>query len=93
MAENQYELQGGSSWDTKVLSTNFNPSRSIPNVSTIQMSPTTNYVVPYSKYNSSMSPQNFVDGRPMQQYPQSARLQSYPSQSFQPTQIKSTQAK
>lgn len=86
MIDDQYLSQGVSSWDTKVLSTSFNPPRPAPNVSTIPMSTTTNYVVPYSKYNSSMISQNSVDGRQMQQYQQ-------PSKSFQPTHINSNPIK
>ena len=81
MIDDQYSSQGVSVWDTKILPTNFNPPRPAPNVSTIPMSSTTNYVVPYSKYNSSMISQSFVDGRQMQQYQQ-------PSKSFQSNQIK-----
>ena len=82
MIEDQYPSQGATSWETKALSTNFNSSRPAPHVSTITMSPTTNYVVPYSKYNSSFASQSYIDGRQMQPYQQP----KFQSQGLEPVQ-------
>ncbi len=85
MVDDQYSTQPMSSWDTKVLSTTFNSSRPTQNVSIIPMYPTSNYVVPYSKYNSQISSQSIIDGRQMQQY-QQPKLHSQGQETFQPIQ-------
>ena len=74
-----------SSWDTTGLSTSFNPSRPTQNVSAITPSATTNYVVPYSKYNSQVSPLFPSDGQPIQPY-QQPNYRSQAAEAFQPIQ-------
>lgn len=84
MIDDPYSSQGASLWETKALSTNFNPPRPTPHVSTISMSPTTNYVVPYSKYNSSLTSHSYIDGRQMQPYQQQPKFQSHGLEPVQP---------
>jgi hypothetical protein len=77
MANDQYSTVRFSSWDNRGLSTSWNPSRSIQNISSIPISPTTNYVVPLSTYSYQNSSQYNTDRRQIQQYQQS-KYQSQP---------------
>jgi len=67
MFDDQYALNGMSSWDNEGFSTSFNQSRPLQNVSSIPISPRTNYVAPYSTNNSQNPSQYRIDGRSIEQ--------------------------
>jgi hypothetical protein len=58
-------------WDTKDPPRTFrSPPPPVQNISTVPVSPTGNYVVPYSKYNSQLSTQSVIERQQMLQYQQ-----------------------
>ncbi len=82
MADDQYTTYRMSLWDNGDLPMSLNPSRSVPNISSVSMPPATNYVVPYLRYSFQVPAPINNNGLQLQQYQQS----KYQSQTFQPTQ-------
>lgn len=89
MVDDLFTANRLSSWDNKALSTSYNATRPIQNISSISMSPTSNYVVPFSRYHSHPPSQYDIDGRQAQQ----AHSQSQAVETFQPNQTNPTTTK
>ena len=93
MADDQYTSNRMSKWDiNKDSSVPFNPTRSIQSVPAISLLPT-NYIVPYSRYNSQpLSQSGLINERQTQQYQQP----TFPPQTFekfQPIQTNTVEAR